>query len=171
MIALQDEPSYVFGSVGNVRLYPSEWLIDKEDRPSSRHGVLIDGELFAVIGACGGSTGIHGHSLLQQEDSAYIAVGDQVVSLDLKEKEMRWSLKIDEATCLGVYYAKEHDALISHGELLISRFSSNGRILWQSGGSDIFTKGFSLLNDCIHVIDFEGAEYRFSYEDGKEKQD
>ena len=77
-ITLRDEPSYAFGSVDNERSYPNEWLIEKEYRPSSNHGVLLGGEPFAVIGAGGGASGIHRHSLLQIEDSAYIAVGDQI---------------------------------------------------------------------------------------------
>ncbi|MDQ8181875.1 hypothetical protein [Pelagicoccus sp. SDUM812005] len=163
-----DEPTYTFGSTDNLRSYPIEWL-DGTGQPVSSHGILIEGKPFAVIGAFGGATGVHENSMLQLNGIAYFAVGDQVVSFDLIQKEKKWNQRIDDATCFGIYYSKQHDALISHGELLISRFSPEGRVIWQSAGRDIFTEGFSLLDDCIHTTDFEGNEYRFSYEDGKEK--
>lgn len=166
-ITLRNEPSYTFGSVDNDRSYPNEWLIEQEYRPSSIHGVFLDDKPFAVIGAGGGGTGIHDHSLLLLEESAYIAVGDQIIAIDLKEEKMKWNLQIDDATCFGLYFSKKHNVMISHGELCISRFDSEGRVLWQSGGRDIFTEGFSLLDNCIHAIDFDGKDYQFNYEDGK----
>ncbi len=165
-----DEPTYTFGSTDNLRSYSIEWL-DGKGQPVSSHGILIEGKPFAVIGAFGGATSVHENSMLQLNGVGYFAVGDQLVSFDLIHKKKRWNLRIDHATCFGVYYSKSHDVLISHGELLVSRFDSEGKVLWQTGGSDIFTEGFSLLSDCIHAIDFEGKEYRFNYENGKEKQD
>jgi hypothetical protein len=54
---------------------------------------------------------------------------------------------MEKATCFGVHYDRDHDALISHGEPSICRFSVEGAIFWSAGGADIFTEGFSLLPD------------------------
>jgi hypothetical protein len=48
------------------------------------------------------------------------------------------------------------------------RLSSDGKIVWIASGEDIFTGGFELLSGCIRVVDFNGTEYRFSYETGSD---
>lgn len=166
---LVDEPSYTFGSKDNPRTYAEEWLLcSGEYRPSSKHGILIDGQPFAIVGTDGGATGIHDKSSIILEDTAFIAVGEFVIAVDLKEKKKKWSVEIDDFTCFGIHCSKEHSALISHGELLISRFDKSGEIIWQSGGMDIFTEGCSLKDEFIEAIDFNGKVYRFDYKTGNE---
>ena len=81
-----------------------------------------------------------------------------------------WTLKTDEATCFGVYYDRDHDALISHGELSICRFSREGGIIWSAGGADIFSEGFSMLPEHIEAIDFDHRVYHFDYLTGQTKK-
>lgn len=162
-----NEPIYTFGSTDNLRSYLIEWQAGN-GKPVSTHGIVVDGKPFTVIGAYGGATGVHENSMTRVGNAAYFAFGDQIVSFDLIQKTMRWNLCIDSATCFGVYYSKAHGALISHGELLISRFTPEGSILWQSGGRDFFTGEFNLLEDCIQAVDFEGREYRLDYKNVNE---
>ncbi|BCX48689.1 conserved hypothetical protein [Haloferula helveola] len=120
-----------------------------------------------VIGDSGGASGVHEHSLLLLESRVYIAVGAHIVCLTLGNQEPDWTLEIDDATCFGLYYAPEHDALISHGELDIARFSRSGEVLWSEGGADIFSEGVLLHDDCIEAVDFNHRSYFFDYATGE----
>ena len=113
---------------------------------------------------------MHAHSLLILDSRAFVAVGAHVVSLTIGNLHPDWALKIDEATCFGVHYDPEHDALISHGELTISRFSRDGEIIWSEGGADIFSEGFSLLPQHVEAIDFDRWVYHFDYVTGESKR-
>ena len=166
-VSLINEPAYTFGSADNSRHYDSEVDLTDGCRPSSIHGVIFDGRPVIVIADSGGASGIHEHSLLIHESQAYIAVGAHVVCFTLGNSHPNWKLRIDPATCFGVHYSSAHDALISHGELEIARFSPDGRILWTAGGADIFSERFTLLDDCIEAIDFDGRRYFFDYASGK----
>ena len=86
-----------------------------------------------------------------------------MVCFTLGKQSPNWTLKTDEATCFGVYYDRKHDALISHGELAISRFSKDGQIVWSESGADIFFEGFSLQPEHIETIDFDHRVYHFDY--------
>jgi hypothetical protein len=166
-ISLIDEPTYSFGSADNVRSYPFAKSLDVPAHPVSVHGVLLDGEPLAVFGATGGATGVHYHSALYLNGALYLAVADRVVCLRLHPFEFSWALRIDTATCFGIYFHYSTGSLISHGELDISRFTEDGEIVWQSGGRDIFTGEFTLGDDAVSAIDFNGAEHRFRYSDGR----
>ncbi len=114
---------------------------------------------------------MHAHSLLVLDSRVFVAVGAHVVCFTLGNQRPDWILKTDEATCFGVYYDREHDALISHGELTISRLSRDGEILWSEGGADIFSEGFSLLPENIEAIDFDHRVYHFDYLTGTTRGD
>ena len=51
-----NEPAYTFGSADNTRSYHYATNLDPDSRPSSVHGVLLNGEPLAVFGATGGAT-------------------------------------------------------------------------------------------------------------------
>jgi len=167
-ITVLDEPNHEFGSSDNERTYPNELLIEPVYMPASIHGVFIDEVPFAVIGAGGGPTGIHNNSLLLFKELAFVAVGDQVIAISLKEKRIKWHKRIDDATCFGLYYSEKHQALISHGELNVSRFTESGELLWQSSGGDVFSEGFELTDEWIEVVDFDGLVNHFCYLTGNE---
>ncbi|GAB5561845.1 MAG: hypothetical protein SynsKO_34920 [Synoicihabitans sp.] len=120
-----------------------------------------------VVGDSGGASGVHEHSLLLLESRVYIAVGAYIVCLTLGKQEPDWTVEIDDATCFGLYFAKAHDALISHGELEIARFSRDGDVLWSKGGADIFSEGITLHDDCIEAVDFNQQPYFFNYVTGE----
>ncbi|WP_426344354.1 hypothetical protein ACN9MU_07255 [Pseudoduganella sp. R-32] len=165
-IEIINEPRYSFGSSDNARRYSVELDLSGDYRPSSAHGVMIDGDPVAVIGAGGGATGVHSNTLLEINGCAYVAVGPYIVCFGTAPFEFHWSLEADSATCFGLYYHKPTGSLISHGELEIARFNSSGKVLWSASGADIFTEGFSLQRDHIEVVDFNGEVYHFGYDDG-----
>ena len=162
-----NEPAYTFGSPDNLRKYPVELNLDPEYRSSSVHGVLVDGTPLAVVGNAGGASGVHAQSVIHVADSIYLAVGYSVVCFSLQPFGVKWVLQVDPATCFGVYYQPLHDALISHGELCVVRFSPAGKVIWSAGGADIFSEGFSLGTRHIEVVDFNHQHYRFGYLDGR----
>jgi hypothetical protein len=162
-----DEPTYTFGSTDNARLYPFELDISAPYRPTSIHGLLHKGEPVAVFGSSGGASGVHANSLLCTGQSCFLAVGSHVVCFSRSSFHFWWSMPIDQATCFGIHYSQEHNALISHGELDISRFSENGEVIWSSSGQDIFTGHFSLTPSHIEVTDFGGRVYSLNYKNGQ----
>jgi len=96
-----------------------------------------------------------------------MAVGAYLVCFGLSAFSLLWAIQVDTATCFGVHFSAAHGALISHGELEIARVSDTGAIVWSQSGRDIFTGDFKLAPDCIEVSDFDGAVYRFDYDDGR----
>ena len=166
-IEILDEPTYTFGSSDNLRRYSFELDLSGGYRHSFVHGVLIDSQPVAVFGACGGATQPHSNSLLKHGDRYYLAVGSFVVCFSIDPFKHYWALAIDPATCFGVHCCRDSGALISHGELEISRFTESGNILWSASGADIFSEGFALHAGVAEAIDFNGKVYRFGLSDGR----
>ena len=164
-VAILDEPTYSFGSADNMRTYDVEIRLDS-DNLTSAHGVKIDGKWSVIFGAGGGCSTVHQHSAAEVGDCLYLAVGDHVVCMSLVTGLKEWSRRVDLATCFGVYWDRPHEALISHGELQISRLSLKGDEIWNAGGADIFSEGFKCLGNGIEVIDFNGSVYLFDYRTG-----
>jgi hypothetical protein len=168
VIELVNEPTYSFGSADNVRGYRFARNLAEDSRPSSIHGIALDGEPLAVFGRGGGCSVVHAHSLAYVRGLLYVAVGDCVVCVELKPFAFKWVLQTDPATCFGVYFEERHGALISHGELEIVRFSPEGTMIWRASGADIFSGPLSLMPHCIEAVDWNGHMYRFSYVDGEQ---
>ena len=168
-VEMVNEPDYSFGSTRNVRHYATEVSLN-DDRyiPSSIHGILVNDIPVIVVGSDGGATSIHPHSMLRLGEILYFAVGPNVCRLTLGNQKLDWHLKTDWATCFGIYYNERYDTLISHGEMEISRFNTDGRILWKAGGADIFTEGISLSDNCVEATDFNHCVYYFDYGTGQE---
>lgn len=164
-VEIIDEPTYSFGSADNLRKYDTEIRLDRANL-SSVHGVRANGKWSAVFGASGGCSGVHQHSAVEVDRRLYLAVGDQVVCLNLVTGLTEWSRRVDPATCFGVYWDCLHEALISHGELQISRLSLAGDEIWSADGADIFSEGFRCLSNGIEVIDFNRSVYLFDYRSG-----
>lgn len=165
-VKIIDEPTYTFGSVDNARRYKYEIPLLSDQRPTSIHGVLLNDEPIVVFGAGGGGSTVHEHSGLVLDSKLYLAVGDRIVCFVPLGQRLAWSLKVDSATCFGIYYHPSRHALLSHGELEIARINEAGELLWSSSGADIFSEEFRLEDEYIFAVDFEGREYRFSYETG-----
>jgi hypothetical protein len=167
-IELINETAYTFCSTDNVHRYLFAKNLAEEFRPTSIHGVLLNGEPLAVFGDSGGGSGIHEHSAILIHGLLYLAVGSHVVCFRPTPFEYRWALQTDTATCFGVYFDETHNALISHGELEISRFTEEGQLVWSKSGADIFTEAFSLQPQFIEVLDFNKQTYHFNYGTGDE---
>jgi hypothetical protein len=167
VLEVVNELAYTFGSTDNTRTYPISKNLGESSRPSSVHGVLINGEPVIVIGADGGVSGVHANSGIVLDGMLYLAVGDSVIGLRLNPVEQAWALQIDDATCFGVYVNLERKALISHGELSISRFTADGKISWQAYGQDIFSEALTLHQNSIEALDFNGRTYQFNYDNGQ----
>ncbi|HEY0683790.1 MAG TPA: hypothetical protein VGD45_15765 [Steroidobacter sp.] len=167
LIEVVNGPTYTFGSADNVRSYSVTKNFAGVSRPSSIHGLILDGVPIAVFGQAGGASGVHEHSLVYVDGLLYLAVGDSVVCVRPKPFSFEWALQTDPATCFGVHFDERHRALISHGELAISRFSSEGSLIWQVCGEDIFTGPFSLRPEYIEATDWNGRICRFSYNIGQ----
>jgi hypothetical protein len=166
-VTLLDEFAYCWGKGDKLRSYAQEPDIDPLGGPTSMLGLILNNEPLALFGAGGGGSGVHAHSAVILGDRIFLAVGDSLVCYDLRERETVWTTRVDSALCFGIYYEPVRHALISHGELEIARIGLDGRVLWQSGGADVFSGGFRLDDDAIVAIDFEQATYRFDYETGK----
>lgn len=128
-------------------------------------GVELSGNPRVIVGA-ESTTSVHPRSAVVVTDRLLLAIGNHVVCFRLDPFAHLWSREVDIATCFGLHYEPDRSALISHGELLVSRFDLDGRILWQEGGRDIFTGSLVLKPGWVEVSDFDGAIYRFRYEDG-----
>lgn len=169
-LTLINEDCYKPRSVDNIRTYSNEYVLG-DGRPSSTHGVWCQqGEKIlgsAVLLAGGGASGVHEHSMLALDSRVFVAVGDQVASLDLPALGLRWNVRADEATVFGLHATPDREALIVHGELQVSRLTSDGDIVWSAGGADIFTGELRVEGDRISVHDFEGQEYHFETLSGR----
>jgi hypothetical protein len=170
-IELIDESCYTIGSADNVRDYIREYLLC-DGRPSSRHGVIcregthVKGT--AVLLAGGGCTGVHDSSLLALDEHVYVAVGDQVACLEFPQLLLAWNVEGDEATVFGIHATPQRDGLIVHGELLVSRMTLDGEIVWSAGGADIFTGKLVVADNHVRVSDFQEHEYGFDLITGRE---
>lgn len=163
-LTILNEPTYSFRSVDNLRRYDTEVILGEER--GSVHGVRAR-TWSAVFASGGGRSEVHEHSAVEVNGRLYLAVGNHVICLDIFTGVVEWSLCVDWATCFGVYWDVSHEALISHGELQISRLSLEGAKIWAATGEDIFTQGFRCLQNGIEVIDFNGRGYLFDYVTGR----
>jgi hypothetical protein len=120
-----------------------------------------------LLTAGGGASRVHEHSAVLIDDHCYVGVGDTLCALSIPHLRLEWHRKVDWATCFGVYFSPKHNCLLSHGELEISRIELDGRIVWQTGGRDIFSEGFRHDDDMIEVTDFYRTTYRISIATGK----
>lgn len=91
-----------------------------------------------------------------------------MASVAIPTLELDWATQTDDATCFGVYHSEKNKCLFSHGELLIARVTYDSKIVWQAGGVDIFTNGFTLHDDFIHALDFYDREYVIDVHNGRE---
>lgn len=156
-IEIVNEAAYTLGSQDNSRRYAFELDLSGEYSPNSIHGVIVDGVPTAVFAAGGGATGIHDNSFIQAGDRCYLAVGWHVVCFRSIPFEYLWTLRTDEVTCFGVHYGDESGALVSHGELDISRFTESGQVVWSKSGDDAFTGAVTLRGDHVEAIDFNAG--------------
>ena len=169
-IEIIDHPDYKISSADNVLQFDLFYL-DESDFHSSVYGIAIfrnDERLkSALIGASGGSTGIHDTAVVIENDRLLICCSNAIFCLSIPSLELLWRTVADTVTCFEIF--KYEDDYIVHGELNISRLDENGNILWQQSGADIFTTVdgkdcFIMMQDFIFARDWENREYKFDYD-------
>lgn len=170
VVTLLDDLTYSPGSADNVRQYAREYSLVEEHRPVSQYGLSCrqrDGTTHScILLAVGGASRVHEHSAVIVNESCFVGVGDMLCSLSLPTLELNWAIKVDTATCFGVYYCRKHDCLLSHGECEIARVSLSGEIVWSASGRDVFSEGFQIVDDHIETIDFNHEVYRIDIATG-----
>lgn len=168
-LSLFDDPTYSLGSADNVRTYDHAYALDRNHPQSisSKHGLQVfssdDLTASAILLGEGGSTGVHGRSLVVVGDRVYVCVGNAVAALVLPHLVLDWFQKVDDYTAFQIFAIP--DGLIVHGELSISRITGEGSVVWQHHGSDIFVtptgeNDFSVQGDTIHAQSWDGRKYR-----------
>lgn len=170
-IVITDDFSYGRGSADNPRSYDLVYdLTFGQFRPSSQHALTLrhDGtELRScIVLAGGGASGVHQHSATRNGDECLLAVGPFVCSLKVPTLKLLWHAEADTATCFGIHHAAKHRCYISHGELEVARIGYDGELIWSVSGGDIFTNGFTLYEDHVEVIDWNGEKYRIDVATG-----
>jgi hypothetical protein len=165
-------PGHSFGVDSTERL-GREYLLNCTARlVSSCHVVTRrrsgENDISVILGANGGASGVHEHSMLLCDAGCFVAVGSCLVQLTLPTLALAWCKEVDSATCFGVYASSDRQALISHGELELARVSFGGEIIWTAGGADIFSEGVEIADGRITTVDFEGRRYVFDEYTGRE---
>lgn len=170
-VELIDEYNYSNESMDNQYSYSYQYLNEQGYKPTTQIGIRIyqQNEIIssAIVKSTGGATRIHQTSQIVKRDSITICCAETVFKLSIPKLELLWLTKADDATCIQIH-AHENDYLI-HGELNITRIGSNGLILWQNSGADIFTteKGendFEINDEIIQVRDWNNKIYKFDFE-------
>jgi hypothetical protein len=170
-LEMRDEAACAFAGAAPSIQYSRECRFQTAYHASSCHGLICsdDAGFNASVILCsgGGASGVHERSLCVLGDQCFVAVGPYVVSLSLPDLEILWSTEVDSATCFGIHATVDGRALISHGELEVSRITMSGEILWRVGGADIFSEGLSVTKTEVHVEDFNHDKYVFDIETGR----
>lgn len=115
----------------------------------------------------GGATGVNKSSVAQDGHNLYVAAGDAVYSLSMPTLNLVWCIKVDSATCFGVYWLLDQDCILTWGELEIGCYSRAGEKFWAVTGPDIFTEGFEVAGNVARVTDFNGDVYSINLNHGQ----
>lgn len=113
---------------------------------------------------------VHQTSFIIEPDRLLTVFGDSVFCLAIPDLSLNWQIQADQAACFEIL--PFHKDYIVHGELEISRLSTNGEIIWQQSGADIFVganstrEDFQLTDTYILATDWDGRKYKFDF-DGK----
>jgi len=170
-LTVLDDLTYTPGSADNVRQYDREYCLVEEYRPVSQYGLLCR-DMTGATHSCiflagGGAIRVHDHSAVIVNGSCFIGIGDMLCCLSLPALDLKWAIKVDSATCFGVYYLHQDGCLLSHGELEIVRVSLSGQIAWSTSGKDIFSEGFRIVDDHVEAVDFNHEVYRIDIASGR----
>jgi hypothetical protein len=171
VLTLFDDPTYTPGSADNIRQYDREYCLVEGYRAVSQYGVLCRNKEVrthsCILLAGGGASRVHDHSAVILKGTCFVGVGDMLCCLSLPRLELTWAIKVDTATCFGVYYLPQEDCLLSRGELEIARVDLSGQLVWSASGKDIFSEGFRIFGDHVEAIDFNHEVYRIDIASGR----
>lgn len=172
-VVLRDESLWSRRSTDNTRSYDRE-IVVTDDSSWRALGVAVEraGQPLASAVLIVASWCPHAQegSLITREGVLYLPLGPQVAALSLPSLEPRWVWTVDDACVFGLMEIAGEDALLVHGELLITRLGMDGHIEWQRGGADIFTGGCDIDDDVVVAVDWNDAVYRWRLSDGEVPQ-
>jgi len=172
-IELQLDETFSLNSVDNINHYQKVYFdISEYDYPTKIGIKLFENkELIksVLIGSNGGGSGIHTTSQIIEEDRIIICCSDTIFCISIPDLALKWKTQADQATCFQIF--KKDSNFFIHGEMEISRIDSNGQLIWQQTGNDIFTTekatdNFEITETHIRVTDWENRTYKFDF-DGK----
>lgn len=174
IVNIVDETAHLYSDdIAHIQQrYQTSLLLDESYHPTTAHGVKYgdpDVLYSCLVLAPGGASGVHSASSILHDSKCILAVSSYLVCLQLPDLNLLWHVQVDPASCFGVYHVSAHDSYITHGELEITRVSYNGEILWSSSGKDIFSNGFTLHDEVVKVIDFNGETYQIELLTGQSK--
>jgi hypothetical protein len=169
-IELQVDELYSDSSTDNLNQYQKIYFTESEYILPTKIGIKVfqNEELIksAIIGSIGGGTGIHNNSQIIDNDEITICCSDSIFCLSIPNLDLKWKTQADQITCFELF--KKDDSYIVHGEMEITKLDSNGQIVWQQSGADIFTteKGiddFEITDSYIRATDWENRTYKFDF--------
>jgi hypothetical protein len=160
------EPLYSLRSVDNPRVYPMEFDLRDGLKTGFAYGILRGGIPLAAIAVPQWGLPLGEKSAIIWHERLYLLAANQIACFSLNPFVLVRSVDVDTACCFGLHLAPTRDMLICHGEMDITRLSEDVEIIWQRGGRDILTGGFTLRPDYIEVSDFNDDLYRFDYDTG-----
>lgn len=114
-----------------------------------------------VVAATGGGVARDGRSAVILAGRVFVALGSHCFGLDLEDGSLKWDAQVDRASVFGLYASMNRLGLIVHGELSISRWSLDGKCLWNRSGEDVFFGDLTVGLEGIRVSDFSGRQYLF----------
>lgn len=175
-VQLIDDFCYTPGSADNVHQYELVHHLEPRDQPrfTAQVGVRVerDGDAGAtciVIAHSGARMPLDRARVVHKADLLVVAVANVVVALRLPLLELLWQRDVDHGVCcFGLHDLPDRPgAIISHGELSITRLDYDGRITWQCDWREIFTGPFEVCGDVIRAVDFNGVTLTISVETGE----
>lgn len=125
-----------------------------------------------LISSDGGPTEPHKKSILIDNNSLIIIIGDSIFSLSLPDLSINWVTEcINCITCFEVFNCI--DGYIIHGELSIIKLNKLGKIEWEFSGRDIFTTidgldDFQVFDGYIIAKDWGYHIYKIDIMNGME---
>ncbi len=170
---IEKDDTFTVDSIDNLIDYKKVYFTPSEFVLPTKIGIRIyENENLissAIIGSIGGGTGIHDKSQIIESDKLAICCSDSVFCLSIPDLKLIWKTQADNATCFEIF--KLQESFIVHGEMEITKLDSNGKIIWQNSGADIFTTeqgadDFKITESFIQATDWENRIYKFSF-DGK----
>jgi hypothetical protein len=166
-VIVVDESEYIGDSNKKEHSYTNEYNLAPDVQPSSSYVIkCAQSGASCIVHTGGGASVVSNRSAILRGSSLLILVGDQIVCLTLPTLEKSWSKTIDSATAFQVYLSPDGEGLLIHGEIDISKISFEGEVIWSTSGKDIFSEGFTVYDDYVEAVDFNGDRYSISIKDG-----
>jgi len=165
-----EENDYRVESPDNWYKYSKVYLNENEFVSSTLIGIqIIEKDRVisdCLIGADGGTSGIHTNSTTFSQGGLIIYCSYTVFKLSLPYLNLNWKTIADAENCFAIY--KLDKDFVVHGELEISRLDNEGKIGWKQPGKDIWTTAeglddFTMHDDYILATDWEYDIHKFEF--------